>query len=94
MTLGLAEALAGQVWGQGFPAPMFEGEFTVVEQRLVGGKHTKLELLSAGVRFDAIAFNDPGPFPTHVQIVFRPDLNHYLGVTSLQLVVEHRTPVE
>jgi len=30
------------VWGQGFPAPAFQGEFTVQSQRLVGEKHLKL----------------------------------------------------
>ena len=43
MTLTFAEQLrnAGP-WGQNFPEPLFDGEFTIVQQRLVGEKHLKL----------------------------------------------------
>jgi single-stranded-DNA-specific exonuclease len=30
------------VWGQGFPLPIFEGEFEVVEQRILADKHLKV----------------------------------------------------
>ncbi|MBD2994569.1 hypothetical protein G5C45_22385, partial [Burkholderia pseudomallei] len=31
-------------WGQGFPAPLFSGEFDVASQALVKDKHLKLQL--------------------------------------------------
>ena len=43
-TLDIARTLEQQVWGQGFPQPLFEGEFTVESQRVVGEKHLKLRL--------------------------------------------------
>ena len=33
---------ARRVWGQGFPAPLFDDIFSVLAQRIVGGKHSKL----------------------------------------------------
>jgi len=46
-------------WGQGFPEPLFEGVFAVVNQRLVGSSHLKLSLRPDGSRrvLDAIAFH-------------------------------------
>src|SRR5699024_3220245 len=56
-TLSLAEQLrlAGP-WGQAFPEPLFDGHFTLVQQRLVGDKHLKLVVMCAGeaLAIDAI----------------------------------------
>ena len=40
----------GGPWGQGFPEPVFDGEFGITAARVVGGKHLKLQLepLAAG----------------------------------------------
>ncbi len=44
IVLSLIEAIDSHVWGQGFPAPLFDNEFVVVEQRLVKDRHLKLIL--------------------------------------------------
>jgi single-stranded-DNA-specific exonuclease len=44
MNLEVARILDEQVWGQGFPAPQFSDDFIVQNQRVVGGKHLKLQL--------------------------------------------------
>src|SRR5690606_19189012 len=45
LNLELAQAIQdGGPWGQHFPEPLFDGEFTLVQQRLVGEKHLKLVL--------------------------------------------------
>jgi single-stranded-DNA-specific exonuclease len=79
-------------WGQGFPAPLFDGDFEVIGQRVVGERHLKLTLQPAGGRkqIDAIAFNTPA-LPaacTRVQLAYRLDVNTYRGIESAQLVVE------
>ncbi|MBL0711063.1 MAG: single-stranded-DNA-specific exonuclease RecJ, partial [Colwellia sp.] len=58
MTLAFADQLrnAGP-WGQSFLEPLFDDEFTLVQQRLVGEKHLKLVVKKSGQVFDAIAFN-------------------------------------
>jgi single-stranded-DNA-specific exonuclease len=83
-------------WGQGFPAPLFDGDFAVIGQRVVGERHLKLTLQPAGGRrqIDAIAFNTaalPADCAT-VHLAYRLDVNAYRGIESAQLVVEHIVP--
>ena len=94
-TLRLAELLqqAGP-WGQGFPEPVFDGEFAVTDARVVGERHLKLELAVSGDdrRINAIAFNQadtPGiRIGQGVHAAYRLDINEFRGTRSLQLVVE------
>ena len=93
LTLGLARSCAAYVWGQGFPAPAFDAEFTVTAQRVVGDKHLKLALALGERRFEAILFQQTGPLPPRIRAAYRPEVNHYEGLDSLQLVIEHWLPV-
>jgi len=92
LTLNLAHDLGAGVWGQGFPAPSFEGGFAVAEQRRVGERHTRLVLLHGTRRLEAIAFNDRGPFPAAIRAVYRPVVNSYRGQDALQLQIESWRP--
>jgi single-stranded-DNA-specific exonuclease len=92
LTLGLAQEIADRVWGQGFPAPVFDGEFAVLEQRVVGEKHLRLGLQGAGRPCAAMLFNERGPLPERIRAAYRVDLHHYQGLSSLQLVVERWQP--
>lgn len=83
-------------WGQMFPEPTFDGEFKLIQQRLVGGKHLKLILGVQGTDryFDAIAFNiDLNQWPNFrsstARVVYRLDVNRYQNQESLQLMVEY-----
>jgi len=93
LTLGLARDIGAQVWGQGFPAPLFDGEFAVLEQTVVGGKHLRLALSGSGVRLNAIVFNEPGILPARIRAAYRPEVNHFQGLESLQIVIESWQPV-
>lgn len=81
-------------WGQGFAEPLFDGQFYVASQRLVGSSHLKLVLRSpSGGVFDAIAFNVdtqlwPNESINNVEILYKPQLNHFRGRTNVQLLVE------
>jgi single-stranded-DNA-specific exonuclease len=78
-------------WGSAFPEPMWSGDFSVVEQRVVGENHLKLRVRPAGGGniVDAIAFNQAGPaYRGNVQLAFRLDVNEYRGIENPQLVVE------
>jgi single-stranded-DNA-specific exonuclease len=44
ISLDIAKSLDERVWGQGFPAPQFNDNFVVQEQRVIGEKHLKLKL--------------------------------------------------
>jgi single-stranded-DNA-specific exonuclease len=90
---GAASALryAGP-WGQGFPEPLFDGEFQVLSQRFVGEIHLKLALsLDGATPIDAIAFRwGDKPLPgERVRIVYRLDLNAFRGSENVQLIVEY-----
>ena len=89
MKLALARELAGQVWGQGFPAPLFQGAFTVANQRVVAEKHLKLKLMQGRHEFDAIYFSHTAPVPKSVLCIYRLALNEYLGLEDVQLTLEH-----
>ena len=89
LTLSLAAELGDRVWGQGFPAPTFDGEFTVEDQRAVGEKHMKLVLTQSGKRFNAMLFNANERLPARLRVAYRPEVNHFNGLDSLCLIVEH-----
>ncbi|MES9971309.1 MAG: single-stranded-DNA-specific exonuclease RecJ [Candidatus Thiodiazotropha sp.] len=93
MSLEMAETLRnGGPWGQGFPEPLFEGCFTLHQQRVVGDHHLKLELSSANCAWtiDAIAFNQPplADPDLRLQMTYRLDVNEFRGKRSPQLIVE------
>jgi single-stranded-DNA-specific exonuclease len=94
LTLGLAQEIAARVWGQGFPAPLFDGEFAVLEQRLVGQKHLRLRLAGAGRHCAAMLFNEQEPLPDRIRAAYRIDVHHYQGLSNLQLVLERWQPAQ
>ena len=80
-------------WGQAFPAPLFDGEFRILQQRLVGEKHLKMVLEIEGKAIDAIAFNIdikvwPNPMIKSVYCAYRLDVNEFRGNRTVQLLVE------
>ena len=84
-------------WGAGFPEPLWQGDFEVLEQRTVGDRHLKLRLRPRGGAdaIDAIAFNQAGPvFRGSVRLAYRLEINEWRGVETPQLVVEQITGLE
>jgi single-stranded-DNA-specific exonuclease len=81
--------LETQVWGHGFVAPCYRGEFKVVEQRVVGEKHLKLKLSSAGETFDAMRFGSAESLNPSIDAVFRPSINTFRGASTVQLLIDH-----
>jgi len=88
-TPDFVEMLDAAVWGQGFPAPVFSGEFEVASQALVKDKHLKLQLLRGRQRFNAIWFNHTESLPQHTTVAYRLVRDTWNGVSRVQLVVEH-----
>ncbi|MBZ2188473.1 single-stranded-DNA-specific exonuclease RecJ [Alcanivorax sp. JB21] len=82
-------------WGQGFPAPSFDGEFEVIEHRIVGERHLKLTLglPATGGIIDGIHFNvDLATLPKplrRVRGVYRLEVNVWQGRRSPQLIFQH-----
>jgi single-stranded-DNA-specific exonuclease len=90
-----ADALRdGGPWGQGYPEPLFDGEFELLNWRVVGERHLKLELAHAGARLNAIAFggwNGEAP-ASRLRIAYRLEADAYRGGDAVQLVVVHSEP--
>ncbi len=103
LTLATAERLrAAGPFGSAFPEPCFDGEFTVVEARVLGDKHLKLWLRTAprSPPHEAIAFGwltRPGAHLPRVaarlRVVYRLDVNEYQGLKRPQLLLEYLEPV-
>lgn len=95
MTLAFAEELRFIVpWGQGFPEPVFDGQFELVSQRVVGENHLKLELrllgeehTIEGIWFRADVTNWQYAPQQAVRIAYRLDVNSFRDRKRLQLVV-------
>ncbi len=95
LSLEFAELLReGGPWGQAFPEPLFDGDFRILQQRLVGERHLKLtvEPLTGGPSLDGIAFNiDTELWPDNrvheVKLAYKLGCNEFRGNTQVQLVI-------
>ena len=94
-TMELAEQLRQSTpWGQSFPEPLFDGEFDVIEARVVGETHAKLKLQPIGstLSIDAICFgyldhNECLP-EGQIRAAYRLDVNEFRDRLNLQLIVQ------
>ena len=95
--LPTAEAIRdGGPWGQAFEAPLFEGEFDIVDFRVIKETHLKLRVHSSKYpnTVDAIYF---GYFQKHAELpglfryklVYRLEANEFNGRKSPQLNIQH-----
>jgi single-stranded-DNA-specific exonuclease len=88
-SLEVAQMIEAQVWGQGFPQPLFCATFAVESQRVVGERHLKLRLVKDGRRLEAMRFNSLDPLPPKVRAAYRLAVNEFNGLKSVQLNLEH-----
>jgi single-stranded-DNA-specific exonuclease len=102
LSLDTARVLRGAgPWGQGFPEPIFDGDFQIVDARIVGGKHLKMQLRVSDYGqsdpIEAIAFGYLGGAAedpklrsgVRIQLAYRLEVNEYRGVERVQLNCQH-----
>jgi single-stranded-DNA-specific exonuclease len=94
--IGFAQLLqSAGPWGQAFPEPVFDGEFSLISQKMLADRHLKMMLQTPdGKLVDAIWFNaDNKAWPDvnvqKVQLAYQLDINEYRDKQSLQLIVRH-----
>ncbi|MGW8247932.1 MAG: single-stranded-DNA-specific exonuclease RecJ [Acidiferrobacterales bacterium] len=95
LTIDVAQLLkdAGP-WGQGFPEPLFEGRFEVIEHRVLKERHLKMLVDTGGMEpLDAIAFNsvESGNQPelSRIRATYRLDVNEFRGQRKAQLIIDY-----
>ena len=78
-------------WGNEFSEPVFDGQFRLVSQRVVGEEHLKMTLAQGDLLVDAIAFRQPflKENPEQVHVVYKLQMNRYAGSETIQLMVEY-----
>jgi len=79
-------------WGHHFPEPIFDGEFEVLERRLLKDKHLKMRVRSqsGGIPIDVIAFNTELPDDVNqVRLAYHLNVNLYRGLKSVQLMAKN-----
>ena len=94
-TLEVARMLEAQIWGQGFPQPLFCDTFDVETRRVVGERHLKMLLKKEGRRYEAMCFNALGnetsaqDHPNRIRAAYRLAVNEFNGMKNVQINVEH-----
>ncbi len=99
----IGDLLADEIWGQGFPQPIFYGDFEITQQSLMKEKHLRLLVKpvtseSAGTTtkpLTAVWFNRTQSLPSKAKLAYRLVTDRYQGQARVQLMIEahDETPV-
>ena len=91
LNIGTLDLFDTQVWGQGFPPPLFSGRFNVRNQRLINNRHLKLELSPAdepGQRLSAIFFGRTEALPPEALLSYRIQRDDFRGHGAVSLQID------
>jgi single-stranded-DNA-specific exonuclease len=100
MSLETAEVLeSAGPWGQQFPEPVFDNQFEILQWKVVGEKHLKMQLRhnEGGNVIDAIAFNtleDDLPSFEKIHLAYRMNVNEFRNIRNLQLIIDCMSTTE
>lgn len=99
LSLETARAIeSGGPWGQGFPEPVFDGQFAVADSRVVGERHLKLWLRPdpAAQPVEAIAFGHFDDLAavrpasgSRLQVAYRLQPTRYGGSERVEMLAEY-----
>jgi single-stranded-DNA-specific exonuclease len=89
ISLETARLLENEVWGQGFPAPLFLDELRSRTAAHPQGKAPQAKTAQRQHRIEAIQFNFSTQPGNKTRAAFRLSINEYMGVESPQLMVEY-----
>lgn len=93
-TAETGDLLAEEIWGQGFPQPIFYGEFEIGQQSLMKEKHLRLQLRPiadgqlASKPFTGVWFNRTQPLPAKARLAYRLVTDRFQGQARVQLMIE------
>jgi single-stranded-DNA-specific exonuclease len=89
LNVGTVAEIDHEVWGQGFPAPLFADRFEVLSQRLIKDRHLKLELRLGTRRVAAIAFGRTEPVEREALLAYQLQRDTWQGADGISLIVRH-----
>jgi single-stranded-DNA-specific exonuclease len=89
----IGDLIAQEIWGQGFPQPVFYGEFEIAQQSLMKEKHLRLMLRPIGMAdgdkpLSAVWFNRTQSLPAKAKLAYRLVTDRYQGQARIQLMIE------
>ncbi len=89
----IGDLLAEEIWGQGFPQPVFYGEFEIAQQSLMKEKHLRLMVRPLGLEasskpLTAVWFNRTQSLPAKARLAYRLVTDRYQGQARVQLMIE------
>ena len=92
----IGDLLAEEIWGQGFPQPVFYGEFEITQQNLMKEKHLRLLVRPLGAAegkstskpLTAVWFNRTQTLPPKAKLAYRLVTDRYQGQARVQLMIE------
>ena len=89
LNVGTVAEIDHEVWGQGFPAPLFADRFEVLSQRLIKDRHLKLELRLGTRKVAAIAFGRTEPVEREALLAYQLQRDTWQGADGISLIVRH-----
>ena len=93
-TVEVADRLMQEIWGQGFPQPLFYGEFEVLQQSLMKDKHLRLQLRpllkneNLAPVLTGVWFNRTQTLPQQAFLAFRLVSDRFREEARIQLIIE------
>ena len=75
-------------WGNGFQRPLFEDTFDCVDQEVIKGLHTKLNLAKQKHTFEGIYFNYQELIPDRVKCLYTVENNKFNNINKLTLNIK------
>lgn len=93
----IGDMLMREIWGHGFPEPLFYGEFDVLQQSLMKDKHLRLQLKPAvsqgALPIDApviqgVWFNRTQTLPQRAHLAYRLVSDRFRAEARVQLIIE------
>ena len=80
-------------WGQGFPEPLFEGQFEVIDARVLGEQqnHVRYRLRGGGAEVIAMDFGGIERLQRSgaVTVAYRLSVNRWQGNEAVNLHIQH-----
>jgi len=89
ITIETAENIFNEIWGHGFPQPLFVGKFKILDQKILKETNLKLLLEKDGKIFDGIWFNNNNLLKIDVvNLVYSLDINDFNNQKKIQLIID------